>query len=84
MKFKFSAFLSSGTPHRTNPSTGQNPFDLTTFARCRVLQDSACLDTEINQSAVQQKLVAGFSLPITGSIPTAVWVEFLEDEVALG
>lgn len=43
-----------------------------------------CLGTEINQSAIDQTLVAGLSLPITGSIPTAVWVAFLVDEVALG
>jgi len=84
MKFKFSVFVSTETPLRTNLNTGQNPFQLTTLVRCRVLQDSACLGTEINQSAVDQKLVAGFSLPNTGSIPTAFCVEYLVDEEALG
>jgi hypothetical protein len=76
-------FLSTETLLRTNLNIGQNPFQLTTLVRCRVLKDSVYLGTEINQSAIDQKLVAGFSLP-TGSIPTAVWVEYLVDEVALG
>ena len=84
MRFKFSVFVLTETSLRTNLNKGQNPFQLTTLVRCRVLQDSACLGTEINQSAVDQKLVAGFSLPITGSIPTAVWVEYLVDEVSMG
>jgi len=72
MKFKFSVFESTETPLRTNLNTGQNPFQLTTVVRCRVLKDSAY--TDINQSAIDQKSVAGSSLPITGSNPTAVWV----------
>ena len=74
MKFKFSVFASTETPLRTNLNTGQNHFQLTTLVRCLVLRDSAFLGTEINQSATDQKLVAGLSPQITGSIPTAVWV----------
>ena len=56
MKFKFSVFVSIETPLRTNSNTGNNPFQLTTLVRCGVLQDSTCLGTEINQSAVDLKL----------------------------
>jgi len=54
IKNKFSVFVSTETPLRTNLNIGQNPFQLTTLVRCRVLKDSPCLGTEINQSAMSE------------------------------
>jgi hypothetical protein len=68
VRLEFSVFVAIETPLRTKMNIGQNPFHLTTLVRWRVLQDSACLGIEINQSAVDHKLVAGFSLRITGSL----------------